>query len=109
MASPTPTTVNLKLLIHTKSQRLLFAEAGKDFVDFLFSIMSLLLGKQATAGCIGNIYESIENLGNSYMLSEAEKDILLKPLAFNYGAYEPLLILVAGHATAGVRRFLRVC
>ncbi|KAH1045738.1 hypothetical protein J1N35_036522 [Gossypium stocksii] len=98
MAASNPNTVGLKLFIDPNSNRLLFAEAGKDFVDFLFSIMFLpvrtvirLLSKQGTAGCIGNIFDSIENLGNSYMLSEKITDILLKTQAFNYGVYEPRL------------------
>ncbi|KAK9019436.1 hypothetical protein V6N11_053960 [Hibiscus sabdariffa] len=89
MASSSPTSVSLKLLIDSKSNRLVFAEAGKDFVDFISSIMSLpvgtvvrLLSKQGTAGCIRNIYGSIENLGSSYMLSEANKDILLNGSSF---------------------------
>ncbi|GMI80671.1 hypothetical protein like AT5G01150 [Hibiscus trionum] len=99
MAAPSPTTVSLKLLIAPKSQRVLYAEAGKDFVDFLFNIMSLpvgtvvrLLNKQETVGCIRNIYESIENLGSSYMLSKANKDILLNAQGFNFAAYELLLL-----------------
>ncbi|MBA0813751.1 hypothetical protein Gohar_027575, partial [Gossypium harknessii] len=95
MAASNSNTVSLKLFIDPNSNRVLFAEAGKDFVDFLFSIMLLpvgtvirLIGKQGT-GCIGNIYDSIENLGNSYMLSEKITDILLKTQAFNYGVYKP--------------------
>ncbi|GMI87146.1 hypothetical protein like AT5G43240 [Hibiscus trionum] len=86
-----PPTVSLKLMIDPKSNRLLFAEAGKDFVDFLFYIMSLpvgtvmkLLGEQGTVGCIGNIYGSIENLDDSYILSAPEKEMLLKPMLTNY-------------------------
>ncbi|MBA0665259.1 hypothetical protein Goklo_005146 [Gossypium klotzschianum] len=95
MAASNSNTVSLKLFIDPNSNRLLFAEAGKDFVDFLFSIMLLpvgtvirIIGKQGT-GCIGNIYDSIENLGNSYMLSENITDILFKTQAFNYGVYKP--------------------
>ncbi|TYH51384.1 hypothetical protein ES332_D10G269200v1 [Gossypium tomentosum] len=95
MAASNSNTVSLKLFIDPNSNRLLFAEAGKDFVDFLFSIMLLpvgtvirLIGKQGT-GCIGNIYDSIENLGNSYMLSGNITDILLKTQVFNYGVYKP--------------------
>ncbi|KAL1150323.1 hypothetical protein V6Z11_A10G250200, partial [Gossypium hirsutum] len=77
-----------KLLIGPKSYKILFAEAGKDFVDFIFYIMSLpvgtvvrLLGKQRTVGCLGTIYESIENLDDYYyMKSAATKEILLKPM-----------------------------
>ncbi|XP_016717889.1 uncharacterized protein [Gossypium hirsutum] len=37
-------TVSLKLLVESTSQRVLFAEAGKDFVDFLFNILSFPVG-----------------------------------------------------------------
>ncbi|KAH7841271.1 hypothetical protein Vadar_027781 [Vaccinium darrowii] len=36
--------VSLKLLIDTKAKRVLFAEAGKDFVDFLFNLLRLPVG-----------------------------------------------------------------
>ncbi|KAL4290649.1 hypothetical protein GQ457_14G024200 [Hibiscus cannabinus] len=82
-----PTTVSLKLMIDPKSNRLLFAEAGKDFVDFLFYTMSLpvgtvisILSKQGTVGSIGNIYGSIQSFGDSIMLSAPKKDTLLKPM-----------------------------
>ncbi|KAK9019440.1 hypothetical protein V6N11_053964 [Hibiscus sabdariffa] len=99
MADSSPTSVTLKLLIDSKSTRLVFAEAGKDFVDFLFNIMSLpvgtvvrLLGEQGMEGCTGNIYQSIENLGDSYMQSATNKDILLKPMNTNYAANVALLL-----------------
>jgi len=38
------TKVSLKLFIDKKRQRVLYAEADKDFVDFLFSIFTLPLG-----------------------------------------------------------------
>ncbi|GJN37451.1 hypothetical protein PR202_gb26407 [Eleusine coracana subsp. coracana] len=34
----------MKLLIDTKTQRVLFAEAGKDVVDFLFSLLTFADG-----------------------------------------------------------------
>lgn len=37
-------TVSLKLLVESMSQRVLFAEAGKDFVDFLYNILSFPVG-----------------------------------------------------------------
>jgi hypothetical protein len=68
------TNVSLKLLIDTESQRVLFAEAGKEFIDFLFHILALpvgtfipLLKNQGTVGSFGNIYESIENLSITYL------------------------------------------
>ena len=38
------TKVSLKLLTDTESQRVLFAEAGKEFIDFLFHILALPVG-----------------------------------------------------------------
>ncbi|KAJ0044752.1 hypothetical protein Pint_06218 [Pistacia integerrima] len=35
---------NLKLIIEKKDNKVLFAEAGKDFVDFLFYLLSLPVG-----------------------------------------------------------------
>ncbi|TYH51397.1 hypothetical protein ES332_D10G270500v1 [Gossypium tomentosum] len=83
----------------SKSKRVLFAEAGKGFVDFLFSILSMpvgtvirLLTKQGMVRCLGNLYGCIENLGNTYMQSLAKKDTLSKPTISNYAANNvPLL------------------
>ncbi|XVE69085.1 hypothetical protein DITRI_Ditri09bG0121800 [Diplodiscus trichospermus] len=76
----------LKLLVDVRGQRVLFAEAGKDFVDFLFNIMSLpvgtvvrLLNKEGMVGSLGSLYESIEKLNDVYMQPFHDKDTLLKP------------------------------
>ncbi|KAL3521033.1 hypothetical protein ACH5RR_019182 [Cinchona calisaya] len=78
--------VSLKLLIDTKTQRVLFAEADKTTVDFLFDILSLpvgtvvrLLSKQGMAGCLENLYKSVENLNETYIQPNQTKDTLLKP------------------------------
>uniref|UniRef100_A0A803NX37 Uncharacterized protein n=1 Tax=Cannabis sativa TaxID=3483 RepID=A0A803NX37_CANSA len=51
--------VTLKLLIDSKGQRVLFAEAGKDFADFLFTLLSLPVGTVirllSTNGMVGSI------------------------------------------------------
>ncbi|KAL6626769.1 hypothetical protein ACP70R_030495 [Stipagrostis hirtigluma subsp. patula] len=82
----TTTPLSMKLLIDTKSQSVLFAEAGKDVVDFLFSLLTLpaataveLLGKTSMAGCVSNLYASVEKLDNSYVLPGAAKKALLRP------------------------------
>ncbi|KAL2458940.1 hypothetical protein Fot_55226 [Forsythia ovata] len=92
--------VSLKLLIDKKNKRVLFAEAGKDFVDFIFHILALplatvirLLGKQEMVGCLGNLYDSIENLKDSYIQNSQNKNILLKPLAPIPITSVPLLLL----------------
>ncbi|XP_062014241.1 uncharacterized protein LOC133730717 [Rosa rugosa] len=81
-------TVSLKLLIDTKRQKVLLAEAGKDFVDFLFTLLSLpvgtlirLLSKDGMVGSFGKLYDSVENLDLTYMEPQLNKDILLKPKA----------------------------
>ncbi|TKY50646.1 DUF674 family protein [Spatholobus suberectus] len=80
------TKLTLKLLIDTKRERVLFAEASKAVVDFLFSLLCLplntvarLLPKKDMVGSLGNLYESVENLDESYMQPNQRKDVLLKP------------------------------
>ncbi|KAJ8560541.1 hypothetical protein K7X08_022401 [Anisodus acutangulus] len=76
--------LSLKLLIDTNTNKVLFAEAEKDCVDFLFHILSLpvatvvklLKEKGMNYGCLPNIYDSVDNLNDTYIQS---KDILLKP------------------------------
>ena len=77
--------VSLKLLIDKERERVLFAEAGKEFIDFLLSIPALPLGsfiplfeKQGMVGSFGNIYHSIDNLGTVYLQPNVNKETLLK-------------------------------
>ncbi|CAL4951611.1 unnamed protein product [Urochloa decumbens] len=72
--------------IDPKSRRVLFAEAGKDAVDFLFSLLALplataaaLLGAGSVAGSVGTLYASVERLDDSYLLPGADKGSLLRP------------------------------
>ncbi|CAI9097752.1 OLC1v1034234C1 [Oldenlandia corymbosa var. corymbosa] len=93
--------LSLKLLIDTASNRVLFAEAGKDAVDVLFHMLTLpmgtvirLLSKQQMVGSLGNLYESIENLRERYIQPNQSKDSLLKPRApINATFSNPLLSL----------------
>ena len=94
------TKVSLKLLIEQKSQRVLFAEADKAFVDLLFSIFTLPLGTvtrllqtQNMAGCLRSLYKSIENLSDIYIQPDQDKNFLLNPKLANIsGAKVPLLL-----------------
>ncbi|KAL6501472.1 hypothetical protein OROGR_026605 [Orobanche gracilis] len=94
-------SVSLKLLIDTQAKKVLFAEAGKDCVDFLFYILSLpvcslisLVGKQGMVGSLANLYENIENLNDSYMQPNQSKDTLLKPAVSPVtGSCVPLLAI----------------
>lgn len=78
------TQLSMKLLIDTKAKKILFAEAEKSCVDFLFLILSLpvatviklLKKKGMNHGCLPKLYDSVENLSDTYIHS---KDSLLKP------------------------------
>ncbi|CAO2193694.1 unnamed protein product [Urochloa humidicola] len=82
----TTVTLSMKLLVDTKAQRVLFVEASKDVVDFLFSLLALplatvvkILSKEAMVGCVGNLYASVENVDSTYVQGGAVKDALLCP------------------------------
>ncbi|KAL4289342.1 hypothetical protein S245_068139 [Arachis hypogaea] len=78
--------MSLKLLIDSKNKKVLFAEASKDVVDFLFTLLQLplatvikLLTKEAVVGCLGNLYSSVENLNHVYWQPNLSKDVILNP------------------------------
>ncbi|KAM0903876.1 hypothetical protein ACQ4PT_018399 [Festuca glaucescens] len=84
--TPASSALSMKLLIDTKAQRVLFAEASKDVVDFLFSLLALpvgtavkLLGKDSMVGCVGNLYSSVEKLDGTYVQPGAAKGAVLHP------------------------------
>ncbi|ONM29962.1 DUF674 family protein [Zea mays] len=95
------TALSMKLYIDRKAQRLLFAEASKDVVDFLFAILALpvataveLVGKEAMVGCVGNLYASVEKLDSTYLQAGVANVDLLCPT------------VVSPYAIANTRRSL---
>ncbi|KAL4576361.1 hypothetical protein LXL04_012453 [Taraxacum kok-saghyz] len=98
-SSSASSQVSLKLLIDTNAKKVLFAEGNKEFVDFLFYILSLpigtvikLLTKNSMVGSLGKLYDSIENLSDTYMQPNQSKNSVLNPKTVNFGANVPLLI-----------------
>ncbi|XP_058099060.1 uncharacterized protein LOC131243599 [Magnolia sinica] len=87
--SPTQTmasNLSLKLVLNKNTCEVLFGEAGKDFIDFLFTLLALPMGyvskvltKQHMVGCTGNLYNSLENLSFDYMQLNFDKNTLLNP------------------------------
>lgn len=82
--------IPLKVVIHKQEERVLYAEANSDFVDILFSFLTMpmgtiirLLSKHSNTtqpqaiGSFNNLYNSISNLENKYFVTEACKDMLL--------------------------------
>ncbi|KAF7825588.1 DUF674 family protein [Senna tora] len=90
-SSGTPKHIPLRLMVDKERNRVLFAEAGKEFVDVLFSFMTLPLGtitrlvsedsnlKAVRFGCISSLYESVGNLDHKYFCTNTCKDMLLHP------------------------------
>lgn len=85
--------VSLKLLVNKVTNKVLFAEAGKDFVDVLCSFLTLPLGTIArllqkssntelqmpTVGCLNSLYQSVADLNKRYFLTKTSKEMLLEP------------------------------
>ncbi|XP_031095272.1 uncharacterized protein LOC115999570 [Ipomoea triloba] len=95
----TSSTVSLKLLIDKKTRKVVFAEADKAFVDFLFHLMSLPLGTviklvnhNSMAGSLGSLYGSIQNISDAYLQPNVDKDALLNPKVAVRSPTVPLLM-----------------
>ena len=80
------TKMKLNLVVDKNSRKVLYAEAGKNFVDFLFNLLTLPVGtvimqltEKGMMGCLGDLYQSIENLSETYMQPNQSKP-LLKPI-----------------------------
>ncbi|KAM3294874.1 hypothetical protein ACQJBY_037639 [Aegilops geniculata] len=104
-------TLSMKLLVDTKARRVLFAEAGKDVVDFLFSLLALpigtavkLIGAKSMVGCAGDLYRSVKKLDGTYVQPGAAKDAILRPVMARSPANSALLGLPA---SAPSNRFFR--
>ncbi|PWA38452.1 hypothetical protein CTI12_AA581220 [Artemisia annua] len=78
--------MSLKLLVDKSGQKVLFAEANKEFVDFLFHIFSLplgtlieFLGSKQMVGCLGKLKDSIQSLNETYIQPGIHKDDIFNP------------------------------
>ena len=87
MSSNGGPTVAVKLFIDKEKKRVLFAESDKDFVDILFSFLTLplgtivrRLGKQSQIGCLDEVYKSVESLSEDHFRTKASKTMLLSPV-----------------------------
>jgi hypothetical protein len=84
--SPIP-KMKLKLLVDKNSENVVFAEADKDFIDFLIHLLSLpvatavrlLKEKTMDVGSLSHFYESLQNLPDSYFKPNQNKYSLLNP------------------------------
>ncbi|KAJ0228891.1 hypothetical protein HA466_0321010 [Hirschfeldia incana] len=87
--------MSLKLLIDQEKNKVVFAEAGEDFVDVLFSFLTLPMGtivrllethqksKSVPIGCFNNIYASVASMAMKHFSTEASKQMLMYPGSLN--------------------------
>ena len=88
MVSEGSQITSLKILVETEKNRVVFAEANKDFVDVIFNSLTTQIGTvvsltcehflKGEIGCLNNLYASIEKLDEEHLASE-HKEILLHP------------------------------
>ncbi|XP_058099047.1 uncharacterized protein LOC131243598 isoform X2 [Magnolia sinica] len=100
--------LSLKLVLNKNTGEVFFGEAGKEFIDFLFSLLALpigyvakLLTKQHMAGCTGSLYNSLENLTVDYLQPNFDKNTLLNPkMSIPLSSQNPPLLLQDGASTS---------
>lgn len=89
MENEVPQSLSLKIIVEKRKNQVVFVESNKDFIDVLFSFMTIPIGTIARytrehllggeIGCLNNLYESIENFDVEYVQSQKCRDIMLHP------------------------------
>ncbi|KAF8397800.1 hypothetical protein HHK36_016723 [Tetracentron sinense] len=82
-------SISLKVLVDKEKERVVFAESDSDFVEILFSFLTMPIGTiirltrsqpfMAEIGCMNNIYESVDKLDVQHLWTAACKTMLLCP------------------------------
>ncbi|WVZ86938.1 hypothetical protein U9M48_033649 [Paspalum notatum var. saurae] len=87
MAKVEEPTIDVKLFVDKAKGKVLCAESDKEFVDVLFSFLTMPLGtivrlmdKQSQMGCLHELCKSVEDLSTDYFQTKACKAMLLAPL-----------------------------
>ncbi|CAN1284276.1 hypothetical protein LINPERPRIM_LOCUS18571 [Linum perenne] len=109
--------VTLKLLIDKRTNRVVYGEAGKDFVDFLFTILSLPLGtatkllskENKMVGTLGNLYRSIEELSDTYIQPRQRKDRVLNPSVLYCPDNSSTMVGSLGHLYQSIQGLSKAC
>ncbi|KAL5058101.1 hypothetical protein RYX36_029705 [Vicia faba] len=86
------TSTKVRILVDEVRNKVLFLQAGKDFVDVLLSFLTLPLGtiarlvsqesnmENVNVGCINFLYESVANLDKGKFLSALERELSVRPI-----------------------------
>ena len=93
--------IRVKFLVDNEKRKVVFAEAGKEFVDVLLSFLTLplgtivrLLGKESSLGCFDELYRSVESLDASHFQTKACRNMLLRPLSAAGEVCEDLIVRI---------------
>ncbi|RHN58888.1 hypothetical protein MtrunA17_Chr4g0007251 [Medicago truncatula] len=78
------TKMDVKVVRSISQKKIIFVEANGDFVGFIFSFLTMPLGSivklldgNSIAGCVGNLYKSVEKMDSS--LCTNSRTVLLNP------------------------------
>ncbi|XP_027929621.1 uncharacterized protein LOC114185880 isoform X1 [Vigna unguiculata] len=94
--------VPLKVLVDRNENKVLFAEARKDFVDVLVSFLALplgtitrLVGKESNIpplkiGSLSSLYEGVSHLEEEHLWTQKCKEMLLHPRTSMESYFQPL-------------------
>lgn len=84
--------ITLRVMLDKKENKVLYAEAGKDFVDALLSFFTLPLGtivrlvskesniEAVKFGSISSLYQCVSELDVQYLSNQTCKEVLLHPI-----------------------------
>ncbi|KAI8023658.1 hypothetical protein LOK49_LG03G03182 [Camellia lanceoleosa] len=88
MESKASQSISFNILVEKEKNRVVFVESNKDFVDIIFSFMTMPIGTiirlarehslKGEIGCLKNLYGSVENLDEEHFKS-GFKEIILNP------------------------------
>ncbi|KAF2573572.1 hypothetical protein F2Q70_00006921 [Brassica cretica] len=78
----------LRLIVDEEKNKVVLAEACRDFIDVLFSLMTLPMGtiagllkkhQKSEIGCLSNLYQSVADMSIDNFMTGACKQMLLNP------------------------------
>ncbi|CAH2061370.1 unnamed protein product [Thlaspi arvense] len=103
---------SLRLVVDEEKKKVVLAEACSDFVDVLFSLLTLPMGtivrllekhRKSEIGCLSNLYKSVVEMGIDDFETEACKQMLLYPRSLRDVQCKRLKLNL--HPTDGVKMF----
>nr|XP_011460898.1 PREDICTED: uncharacterized protein LOC105349255 [Fragaria vesca subsp. vesca]XP_011460899.1 PREDICTED: uncharacterized protein LOC105349255 [Fragaria vesca subsp. vesca] len=92
-------TISIRPIVSKSKKMVCYAEAGEGFVNLLLSFLNIPLGfivkhmgNCSSQGCIDQLYKSVQDLDDQYILSSYHKEMLLTPKLVPGFCYENHLL-----------------